>query len=253
MTKVTITLKAEPRSQKRAKDLRKEKRVPGVLYGFDVENQPLECNEQAFHRVFVQAGESTVIDLDLSGSTVPVLIHEVSFDPVTSAYAHVDFFAPDMTKEVTAKIALRITGEAPAVKNLGAILVRNRDTVTVRCLPKDLPHDIPVDISLLENFHDAVLVSALSLPSTVAVLEEGDEIVASVQPPRKEEEGEKAAPAEGEVAEGMAAEGEAVAGDEKAEAAGGGEGKETAKKKPASTKAKPVSSGAERAGREEKK
>jgi len=249
MTSAPISLEVSPRDTKasRAKDLRQAERVPGVLYGFNVKNQPVDCSYQGFHKVYLQAGESTVIELkvmDSTGSpqgskTVPVLIHEMSFDPVTGKYAHVDFYAVDMSKEVTAQIPIRTVGEAPGVKDLGGVLVRNRDSITVKCLPKYLPHDIEIDLSALENFHDTITLADIKVPANVTVEEKPDEILASVQPPRKEEEEEKPAaevpagevPVEGEVPAEVA-EGEATEEEEKEAAKKGKEkgGKKEEKK-----------------------
>jgi large subunit ribosomal protein L25 len=228
-----ISLQAVKRdsAKTRAKDLRAEDLVPGVLYGYQADNQPLECKYQEFHKVYVKAGESTVIDLEVDGKTFPVLIHDLSLDPVSSRYEHVDFFAPDMSKEITAKVPIRIEGESPGVKDQGGILVTLRDAIEVKCLPRDLPSEIIVDISNLKEFHESVIVSALSIPASVTVLTGEEEMVVTVQPPRKEEEvtpvvaeGEEGAVAEGEAApaEGdaaAAAEGDTPASDgDKAEA-----------------------------------
>ena len=206
-----ITLEAKKRDKSTsAQDIRRNELVPGVLYGYQVDNQAIECAYQEFHKTFVKAGESTIIELNVGDKKVPVLIHQIDLDPVTNKYSHVDFFAPDMTKKVTTNIAITITGEAPGVKDLGGILVRNKDTIEVRCLPKDLPHDVTIDISSLENFHDSITVADIKLSSAVTILNGPEEIVVSVQPPRKEEEEIKPEEeAEGEVAEGEApAEGE---------------------------------------------
>jgi large subunit ribosomal protein L25 len=199
MTKNTIFLKVDQRkTPKKAKDLIKESRIAGVLYGHGINNQPLECDYQSFHKVFVQAGESTVIDLELGGKTMQVLIHQIAYDPVTNAYIHIDFFAPDMTKAITTHIPIRITGESICVKDLGGILVRNKESITIKCLPKDLPHDIEVDISALKEFYDAVTIADISTSSVITILDADDTILVSVQPPRVEEV-ETTAPAEGEV------------------------------------------------------
>ncbi len=208
-----ITLTALPRdSKKKAKELRRAGQVPGVVYGPKTKNISIECKYQELHKAYVAAGESTIVELSVEGKNIPVLIHELHFDPMTGDYEHIDFFALDMTKEVTTNVPIRTVGEAPGVKELGGILVKNKDHVTVKCLPKDLPHDIEVDLSKLVNFYDAVTVGSLSIPKGVKILDEAEEILVSIAPPRKEEEETPvvAAVAEGEVAAGEAAAGEAA-------------------------------------------
>ena len=199
MTTETINLKVEPRESagKKIKHLRQQGRVPGVLYGYKVKNQPVECPYQEFHKTFVRAGESTIVELHVGKDVVPVLIHSIACDPVTGNYAHIDFLALDMTKEVTTHVPVQTTGESPGVKELAAILVHNRDTLTVKCLPKDLPHALVVDISGLKNFHDTVTVAKIKVPPRVVIVEKPEEIVVSIQPPRKEEEVVPVATAEG--------------------------------------------------------
>ena len=218
----SITLKASARDKaKKGKVIRREGLIPGTVYGPKMKNEDLTFIYQEFHKVYVAAGESTIVELETNGKKVPVLIHELQFDPMTGNYTHIDLFALDMTKEVTTNVPLRFVGEAPGVKE-GGVLVKNSDHITVKCLPKDLPHDIEVDISSLVNFFDAVKVSDLKIPATIKIEEESDLILVSVIPPRKEEEiappvaaavegMEGAVAAEG--AEGAAAEGGVKADD----------------------------------------
>ena len=221
MSTSVITLQALPRDKKKGlKDLQRDSLVPGILYGHQVKNQLVECDNRGFHKVFKKAGESTVIDLQVEGKSIPVLIHQIAYDSVTDDYIHIDFFAPNMSKEVTTNVPVRLTGESLGVKDMGGILVRNRDTITVKCLPKDLPHEIVIDISVLENLHDTVTVADLNLSQAVTSLDGGEEIIISLQPPRKEEE-EKPSTAEGEEATGDTTTAEASDSNKKEEEGGG--------------------------------
>ncbi len=204
----TIALKATKRDASgKAKDIRRNELVPGVLYGHKTENQPIQCEYQAFHKTYVDAGESTIVELDVEGKKTSVLIQSLHLDPVTGSYEHVDFFAPDMMKEVTTNVPIKTINEAPGVKEQGGVLVRNRDQVSVKCLPKDLPHEIVIDLTPLENFHDAVNVKDLTIPGEVTIMEDPNTLIVSIAPPRKEEE-VKPVIAEGEEGEAAPAEGE---------------------------------------------
>ncbi len=216
MAKDSITLTARPRKAlgKNVNDVRRAGSIPGILYGHAVKNQPIECTVQEFHKVYVKAGESSVVELTLEEKTIPVLIHAIAFEPVTGNYDHIDFLALDMSKEVTTHVPVRTVGEAPGVKELGGVLVHNRDSLTIKCLPKNLPQAIEVDLSSLKNFHDTVTVATLKMATGVTILENPTEIVVSLQPPRKEEEVTvvAAVTAEDAVAEGATpAEGAAAA------------------------------------------
>jgi large subunit ribosomal protein L25 len=211
----SISLSVNPRNtEEKAVDLRKTGVIPGVVYGFQTENQPIECEYQAFHKTYVQAGESTVIDLEVGGKSIPVLIHQLDLDPVSGKYAHVDFFAVDMKKKVTANIPLHIIGESSAVKNLAGVLIHNKDTISVSCLPKDLPQSFTADLGMLDELGKSILVSDISIPDAVEVQEQPDEPLLTVQAPRKAEE-EK--PAEEGAEEEGGEEEEKKEGEEKAE------------------------------------
>lgn len=204
------------------KTLRRSGSVPCVVYGNGAQTT-LQCEERALHKAFVQAGESTLVELAFDGSTLPVLFKEVSFDPVSGREIHADFYAVNMKEEIETQVPLHFEGESPAVKDLQAILVTPHTHVTVRCLPGDLPHALAVSIAGLAAYHDVVTVSQITLPKGVTVTEPADTVIATVQEQRKEEviapptptpeEAAAAAAAEGAVAtaEGAApAEGEAA-------------------------------------------
>ena len=127
------------------------------------------------------------------GKTHPVLIQDVQIHYLTSRPIHADFYEVSMTEKLKAKVALEFTGEAPAVKTLGGILVKVLSEVEVECLPADLPHNIEVNIDILKTLQDSIHVKDLSVPSKVTILTNPDEMVAKVQPPR-DVEAELAAP-----------------------------------------------------------
>lgn len=181
--------------------------VPCVVYGSELKNLQIECDHMPLHKAFVKAGESTLIELDVDGKKIPVLIKDMSFDPVSGREVHVDFYAVDMKKEIDASVPVRFEGEAPAVKELGAIFVSSHDHVRVRCLPADLPHELTVDISKMAAFHDAVKVSDIKLPKGVKAMEGPDTVLATVQEPRKEEVIVAATPTPEEAAAAAAAAG----------------------------------------------
>ncbi len=213
--------------------------VPCNVYGSDRRNMSVQCDEYALHKAFVKAGESTIIELEVSGKRVPVLFKEISFDPVSGRELHADFYAVDMKKQIDAQVPIRFEDEAPAVKELAAIFVTSHDHVRVRCLPADLPHDLPVSIAKMAAFHDVVTIADLQIPKGVTVMEKPETVLALVQEPRKEEEiaPPVAATPDGE---GAAAEGEAGKEGTATEAAATTEGAPTGKEKAPKEKPSPT-------------
>lgn len=182
-----VELKASKRDIKGMKPemIRREGGLPAVLYGHKVENQALNINAREFDRVFKKAGESTIINLITDdGKTHPVLIHDVQYHYLTSVPTHVDFYEVSMTEKLKAKVVLEFTGEAPAVKALGAILVKVANEVEVECLPADLPHNISVSLDGLKTLTDSIHVKDLVVPAKVKVITSPEEMIVKVQPPR---------------------------------------------------------------------
>lgn len=203
----------------KAKALRASGRIPAVFYGRGQKNRHLLLDYQAFRKVYVKAGGNTIVELVLDSKKFPVLVHDVVFDPVTDAFAHVDFIHVDMDKEVTTMVKVVAVGLAPAVKNLGGVLDIQKHEIKIKCLPKDLIHSIDVDVTSIVDFHTTIHVSDLKIPAAIKVLDRPEDAVATVVPPRAEEEAAKpaeaavvgapgeagAAPAEGAAAPAAAA------------------------------------------------
>lgn len=171
-----------------ANRLRRRGQIPGVIYGHNVRSEPVVVESQAFARVFADAGSTTLVALDVEGDARNVLIREVQYHPLNDNFLHVDFYQVRMDEALHAQVPLKFVGESAAVKDLGGILVRNIDTVEVKALPKDLPHDLEVDIAMLANFNDTIHIADLKLPAGVEVINAGTDVIALVQPPRSEEE-----------------------------------------------------------------
>ena len=131
------------------------------------------------------------MELDLGEKKLPVLFHAVDFDPVSDRMIHVDFYAVDMKKKVTAEVHIRFEGESPAVKEHGAILVTALHEVEVECLPVDLPHDLAIDIAGLKEFRDTLTVANIIVPKGVKILTPAESVIAIAQQPREEEKVEE--------------------------------------------------------------
>ncbi len=172
---------------KKLKPFRKQGKLPAVLYGPKEKSQPLFVLLKDFKKLWKEAGESTVIQLNLEKSRKEVLIQDVAMDPIKDEPIHVDFYAVQMDKPIEASIALVFEGVSPVVKNLGGVLVKVMHEVEVEALPKNLPHELIVDISKLENFEDKILAKDIVLPEGVKLITSPEEVIALVEEPREEE------------------------------------------------------------------
>lgn len=204
-------------------------RMPGVLYGNKIENEIIWINNKDFKNVYDQAGESTIFKLKLaSGEERNVIIKEVQRDILSDNPIHVDFYQVRMDEEIEAEIELVFIGESPAVKELGGVLVKNMDELSVKCLPGDLPPKIEVDISQLNTFDDYIYIKDLPISDKVEIMADIETVVAMVSPPRSEEE---LAELENEVKEDVSQVEGVVKEDESAEAKEGEKKEDKGEKK----------------------
>jgi large subunit ribosomal protein L25 len=189
---MTLTLSAKTRQiqGKKVEGLRQKGVLPAVLYGPKTKSENLEINAKEFDKVFSQAGESTLIDLEVEGKKDKylVLVHDISRDPLSSSPLHVDFYQPDLKQEITVKVPIILEGEAPAVKALGGTLVKNIAEVDVKALPQSLPKEIRLSVAGLNTFEDHVFIKDIKVAEGVKILKGPGEIVAHVAPVEKVDE-----------------------------------------------------------------
>lgn len=185
--------------EKRTKDgasasaLRRDLKLPGVVYGAHNEATPISIEARAFEKVLRDAGEATIVSLSGLGAPIPTLIHEVDLDPLTNHPRHVDFYAVTKGQKVQVAIPLVFIGESPAVV-AGANLVKVLHELEVEADPMNLPQNIEVDISILAAVSDQIHAKDLVLPAGVELVSEPEEVVVLIQ--EVVEEKEEVAPAD---------------------------------------------------------
>ena len=196
-----------------AKEARAADRIPMVYYGKGVDNHGFSVDYQAFRRAYEKGGRSTIMYFkNEKNEDFPILVQDIQYEPVTDEIIHIDVMAVQMGKLITTKIPLTLVGVSPAVKDLSGVLIQSKDSVEVECLPKDLMHEIEVDISPIAEFHHSLTVGDVKVPDTIKILDSEDINIVMVSAPRSAvEEEETTAEGEGEAAEG---EGEAAEGGE---------------------------------------
>ena len=219
--RMDLQIRVEPRTVtgKRTKRLRAAGVVPGVLFGKVAGSVPLQLDAKELDQLYRQAGRTSIIKISVDGGTATsAVIKSLSRHPLTGRILHVDFFAPDLTHEMTVDVPLSFSGEPPGVEATGGYLLTSLDHLRVKALPADLPHELNVDLTPLVDLEAAIHVSDIAVADNVTVLNDPDEMVARVMPPRVEEEPEPV------VAEGEELEGEEGAEGEEGEAPAEGEG-----------------------------
>lgn len=193
MEKIELIATKRTQMGKKARALRAAGKIPGVLYGRGVKNEPLELDHKIMTRVFSQAGGNKIVSLKVGeGRAKNVLIHDVQREATRGELTHVDFYVVRMDELIRTSIPLHYTGEATAVYQQEGNLVQNLTTVEVEALPGDLPESIEVDISILDDFEKSITLGDLTIPAGVKLLDEDlATLVAKVDPPRTDEEMEE--------------------------------------------------------------
>lgn len=170
--------------------------VPAVVYGARVENTMISVPSVDFVKILKIAGESSTIVLELGGDEakkisaqkIDVLIHDIQVDPIKGFPIHVDFLAIDMNKPVEVTIPVEFIGIAPAEKNSIGVLVKVMHEIEIEALPKDLPHNVTVDVSTLINLDDQIHIKDIKLPKGVKMITDEEEVVALISAIQEEKE-----------------------------------------------------------------
>lgn len=219
--KEKFIVKASLRRDEKPAFLRRQGKIPAILYGKEVKPIKLALEKKEFIPILRQAGESSLVNLELPDDKESrfILFKEPQLDPLTGEIIHCDLYQIKMGEKLRTEVPLEFIGESPAVKEQGGILVTNKTELEIECLPRNLPPEIEVDLSVLKEIDDQITVGRIKLPEGIEVLDAPEESVVVVAPPR-EEEAEEAVSEE----EGVAA--VAVEGEEKAEEAEAEKGEE---------------------------
>lgn len=183
MNKLTATMRSKT---DKLVDIRKSGMVPAVVYGARVENTTISVSSIDFEKILKAVGESSTLTLELKDKKIEVLIHEIQRDPVKGFPLHVDFLAIDVNKPIVVMIPVEFVGIAPAEKNGLGVLVKTLHEIEVEALPKDLPHNIEVDLSVLENLDDQIRVESIKAPANVTIKTDNEEVLAIIAPMTEE-------------------------------------------------------------------
>lgn len=187
----TFSLAAEKRSTARPerKLLEKEGRVLGVVYGYKIDPVPISLGSSELLKVYRRAGQSALINLQLDGKTIKVIVKDLRVHPVRQEIQHVDFFAVSMTEKTYVTVPLEFVGESPAIRDDEGVFVAEHRELELRCLPSDIPSKFEVDLSAMENIGDSITVDSLKLnPEKYDLVSvEPDSTLCLVVAPREEE------------------------------------------------------------------
>ncbi len=173
---------------KKVKSLRASGFTPAELYGKGIKNKHLSVGSRDFMKVFKEAGENTVVTLDVDGKEkLPVMISGIHFDHLKNEVATVDFHKINMDEKIEAEIPVELTGEAPAIKK-GLIVVKAMNEIKVSATPGNLPHEFTVDVSGLADEGNAIHVRDLKVGKEIKILTAENSVIVIVNKAKEEKE-----------------------------------------------------------------
>ncbi len=172
--------------------MRKGGFVPAVFYGHKEKTTPITVSAKDLEKTWREAGESSIITLKGDFGEHDALIHDIDIDPITSKIRHADFYVIEKGKKVKVHVPVEFEGVSPAVKDLGGVLVKILHEVEIEAMPKDLPHNLVADISMITDFDVHINAGQLKLPSGVTLITHEEDAVAKVARPKDEKEEESA-------------------------------------------------------------
>ena len=180
----SVVLECEKRekcSSRYSRMLRRQGKVPGIIYGQDREPVAVTFNEKKVTKIVHH--ERAVITVRLDAKDIKGIIRDVHYDPVTENVLHVDIMGIDITRKVRLMVPVVLQGTPAAIKT-GGILEHVSREIEVECLPMDIPEHISVDVSSLE-VGDAIHASDIVLEK-VKILERPDAVIAAAVAPKVE-------------------------------------------------------------------
>ena len=145
---------------KKVRHLRHQDITPVHLFGHSVPSMALQCDTPMLQRILAQAGTTGLINLKLDKDKTPrnVLVREIQTDPRTGKLLHVDFYQVKMTEAIEVDVPIVLVGEAPALKDKENMLAQELNTLSIECLPANIPDSIEVDVSSLAEPDQAIRV-----------------------------------------------------------------------------------------------
>lgn len=190
----SVPLKAFPRTLVQrggVKKLRASGRVPATIYGRQAKPQNLEVvYDEISELLHHSASENLLVDLSVENDARAkrlALVQEIQHHPLSGKLLHVDFHEVAENEKVTVSVPIETDGEASGVKNNGGTLEHVMFKLKIRCLPKDLPEQITVDVSALE-IGKSLHLGDIVPPTGVEIIGNKNLTVVSVTAPRAEEE-----------------------------------------------------------------
>ncbi|MFA7301413.1 MAG: 50S ribosomal protein L25 [Candidatus Shapirobacteria bacterium] len=190
MTKIVSSITAELRTLtgRKVRQLRKLGKTPATIYGHNFAPISVSISTMALNKLYSHVGESTLVEIKMGETTLPVLFKNPQYHPVSSDLIHIDCHKVNLKEKIIATVPLEFIGESMSVKN-GNVLITVLDEIEVEALPANLPEKITVNLSMLTDIDAQITVADLNIDKTlVEVKNDADQVIVKTDLPKVEEE-----------------------------------------------------------------
>lgn len=174
--KLSYSLREDSGSRKSSR-LRNEGKIPAVIYGNGFSTHNIVLDEKEILKVLKSLGENAVVNLEIDGSTETAMIKDIQRTPIGHRLTHIDLQQVSAKEKIQVEVPVTLIGKEHGIDD--GVLQQQLDTVLVECLAINIPRDIKVDIDDM-NVGDSMTVSELYENENYVILNEQDEVVASI-------------------------------------------------------------------------
>lgn len=186
---MSTVLQAKERKELRhaeLKQIRNNGNIPAVIYGAKVDSKPVYVSSADLTKTIRTVGRNGVISLDVDGSKQDVILTDYQEDFIKKEIIHVDFLAVDKSSKINVNVRLVLAGEAAGVKD-GGVLQQPLHEISITATPDNIPQQIEVDVTNLQ-IGETILIGDIPSGGAFSINHEDSEVVASILPPKVEEE-----------------------------------------------------------------
>ncbi len=179
-----LTLQAVPRNVlgKKTRLLRRQGITPTHLFGHNLDSLALQCDTTQLQHIIAQAGKTRLINLKIENDKQPksVFVREIQRNEVTRQLLHVDFYQVKKGEKIAVDVPIVLVGEAPAMKEKGRMLTHGVTSLSIECLPGNVPPQIEVDLSPLEELDQTIHVKDIALSPDITVNADPEQLVVKI-------------------------------------------------------------------------
>jgi len=177
-----VILQADRRTVigKQVNVLRREGKLPAVIYGHNFEATPITLDLKETTKVLSGLTSSSLVSILLENKEYPALVRDRQRDYIKNRLIHLDFQVVSLTEKIRANVSVDLIGISPAVKDFNGVVVTGLSELEVECFPQDLPERLIVDLAALKRIGDAVHVKDISFGEKVTINQEPEEMIVLV-------------------------------------------------------------------------